>query len=211
MIDSHFVFSTRFAPILSLALVGLMSLFSSCASNPNKAKDLDTKIEKEEKITSDASIGVKDGNLVYQKKVMISEELRNLQIKTHELESNLYGGPRYLDNRGYWGVLKDCREQISSLDGEKGKWSEKREYVIPESDDVQIGLDDKGKIAGLTEEFLNDRLTRFKNYKSVLESRTEDMQEKIASCKLEMKAKKQKISEQKERAKKQESTESSEE
>lgn len=170
-------------------LILTLLLATACASNPNKAKELNAQIEKEEKITNDSSIGIKDGNMVYQKKVMIGEELRNLQIKTHELESNLYGGPRYLDNRGYWGVLKDCREQISVLEDGKGKWSEKREYVIPESDQLQVGLDDKGKIAGLSEEFLNDRITRYRNYKTILETRTEEIQEKLSSCKLELKAK----------------------
>jgi len=170
------------------ALYTLFLILGACASNPNKAKDLDTSIEKEERLTDNSAIGVKDGNMIFQKKVMIGEELRNLQIKTHELESNLYGGPRYLDNRGYWGVLKDCREQISVLESGKGKWSEKREYVIPEADAVQIGLDDKGKIAGLTEEYLHDRIKRYQGYKTILEARTEEMQEKISSCKLELKA-----------------------
>jgi hypothetical protein len=178
-------------PSLALAPMILAALaLGACASNPNKAKDLDTSIEKSEAINDRSSIGVKDGNMIYQKKVLIAEELRNLQIKTHEMESALYGGPRYLDNRGYWGVLKDCREQLSLLEDGKLKWAEKREYVIQDTDKVQMGLDEKGKIAGLTEEFLNDRLVRYREYKAVLEVRTEDMQEKVASCRLELKAKK---------------------
>lgn len=176
-------------PLLGSLPAFALVLCVGCASNPNKAKDLDTSIEKSESINDHSSIGVKDGNMIYQKKVMISEELRNLQIRTHEMEASVYGGPRYLDNRGYWGVLKDCREKISLLEDGKLKWTEKREYVIPESDKVIIGIDEKGKIAGLTEEYLNDRLTRYREYKSILEARSEDLQEKIATCKMELKSK----------------------
>jgi len=167
--------------VKKLLLIPMLAL-AACATNPNKVVDLDTKVEKITVISESAVIGVKDGSMIYQKKVLIGEELRSLQNKAYEAEATLYGGPRYYDNNGLIGSLKNCRAQESALADGKLKWTEKRDYVIPEYETLKIGVDESGKLAAVTEEFLKERMERFKGYKAVIDQRTEEMQEKISSC-----------------------------
>jgi hypothetical protein len=155
---------------------------SACSSNPHKASELNTKIEKAENAGQGAVIGVKDGNMVYQKKVLLGEELRTLTVNARELEAKLYGGPRYFDNNGMIGALKNCRAKLATAKGEKLQWTERRDYVIPDGEDLKMGFDEKGALTGLTEEFLKDRLDRYKGYQKILTQRIDDMDEKIASC-----------------------------
>lgn len=168
---------------------------SACASNPNKAVDLNTKVEKAEGVGQDAVVGIKDGNMIYQKKVLLNEELRNSTIAARELEAKLYGGPRYYDNNGLIGVLKSCRAKLAAMKGEKLQWTEKREYVIPEGEEIKMGVDEKGALTGVTEEFLKDRLERFKGYQKVLMQRSDDMDDKIAACNTELELEKKKKAE----------------
>lgn len=179
----------------SLALVSV-ALFA-CSHNPNKAEKIQTEIDTKTNLGNDTQVGLKDGNMVYQKKVLIGEELRDLQIKAHELEAQVYGGRRYFDNRGLWGALKDCREQVSMLGDGKLQWTEGREYVIPDEDNYAIGLDEKNSLVGVSEEFLKDRLQRFKQYRDVLEKRYDDFTERIRVCKLELQAKQKEAAEKK--------------
>lgn len=179
---------------ISLAL--LSTVLFACSHNPNKAEKIQTEIDTKTNLGLDSQIGLKDGNMVFQKKVLIGEELRDLQIKSHELEAQVYGGRRYFDNRGLWGALKDCREQISLMTDGKLQWTEAREYVIPDEDNFAIGLDEKNALVGVTEEFLKDRLKRFKGYRDVLEKRHDDFNERIRVCQLELKTR-QKQGEQK--------------
>jgi hypothetical protein len=162
--------------------------FAACASK-HKAQDLDTDIKNSAAVDSNAVIGVKDGNMVYQNKVLMNEELRKLEVEVYNLEAKVYGGPRYNDNRGLYGVLKDCRAEMSEAkNGGDGKlaWTEKREYVTPNIDFNQIGLEHKKDIVGISEEYLKDRLDRFKSYRTTLESRQEEYETKVKMCDLEL-------------------------
>lgn len=170
---------------LKWCLVGVFFL-SACASNPHKATNLNTKVEKAEGAGQDAVVGIKDGNMIYQKRVLLNEELRNSTITARELEAKLYGGPRYYDNNGLIGVLKSCRAKLAALKGEKLQWTEKREYVIPDAEEIKMGVDEKGVLTGVTEEFLKDRLERFKGYQKVLTQRSDDLDDKIAACNTEL-------------------------
>jgi hypothetical protein len=172
--------------LLSLALLnfGLMA-----CSSANKAKDIDTKVDMTADVNNGAVIGVKDGDMVYQRKVMMNEQLRSLELEVYNLEAKVYGGPRYLDNRGLYGVLRDCRAEASEIkNGGDGKllWTEKREYLTPEDEYSKIGVEDKKKIVGVSEEFLRDRLERFQGYKKVLYNRQEEYETKIKVCELEL-------------------------
>ena len=91
--------------------------FTACASNPNKAKEIETKMERPEQISGDTALGVnKDGNMIVQKKVMMNEELRKLQYEVYELEDRVYGNRKY-GSLGLYGVLRDCKLQLSDPNG----------------------------------------------------------------------------------------------
>lgn len=178
---------------ISASLFIALSL-TSCA-NKHKAEKIETEMEKKESISGDTSLGIKDGQMIVQKKVQMNEELRTLQNDVYSLEDRVYGNRKY-GSLGLYGVLRDCRLQLADPknggDG-KLKWTEPMDRVTDKEDEYKIGLDEKDKLVGVSEEFLKDRLTRFKEYKSVLNKRQDEYEEKVAICKAELKAQKNKF------------------
>ena len=177
----------RLSLIVSCGLVGVLG--AACAHNPNKAEKIETKIDNSAQVSGDTSVGVKDGNMIVQRKVAMNEELRRLQNEVYELEDHVYGNRRY-GSLGLYGVLKDCRTQIADKDnGGSGHltWTEPLDRVTDKEDDLNIGLDEKQKLIGVSEEMLKDRIERFRNYKNVLQKREDEYDDKVAVCKNELK------------------------
>lgn len=172
-----------------IAIVGI-ALIVGCRGNPHKAEKIETEIENVDVVSGDTSVGVKDGNMVVQKKVQMNEELRRLQYEVYELEDRVYGNRKY-GSLGLYGVLRDCRSQLSDPknggDG-KMKWTEPMDRVTEKEEEFKIGIGEKDKLIGVSEEFLKDRLERFKGYRSVLNRRQDEYEEKVAVCKTELKA-----------------------
>lgn len=178
-----------FLPFASLLVVA--GLMSACASK-HKAENIDTKVNNEAAITGDTSVGVKDGNMVVQKKVMMNEELRTLQYDVYELEDRVYGNRKY-GSLGLYGSLRECKMQLSDpRNGGDGKliWTEPIDRVTEKEDDFKIGLDEEKKLVGIKEEFLSDRIQRFKGYRTLLNKRQDEYEEKLAICKTDLNSKK---------------------
>ena len=178
----------------SLAGVIFTLVFSACATNKNKAEKIETKLDSTQNISGDTSMGLKDGNMVVQKKVLMNEELRRIQYEVYELEDHVYGNRKY-GSLGLYGVLRECKLQISDpANGGDGKlmWTEPLERVTDKEDDFKIGLDEEKKLVGVSEEFLLDRINRFKGYKTLLSKRQDEYDEKNAICQGELKSRKAK-------------------
>lgn len=172
---------------LSLAL-----LATGCAGNPNKAEKVDTQIEHNAPVNSETQVGVKDGNLIVQKKVLMHEEVRRLQNEVYSLEDRVYGNRQY-GSLGLYGVLRQCRAEIADKkNGGDGKliWTEPVDRVTANEDEYKIGIDEKDKIVGLKEEYLKDRIERFRGYRNVLEKRQDEYETKVEICQAELKSKK---------------------
>lgn len=179
---------------LMIFLMGMSLVFlTQCKSNPHKAEKIETEIKNHGQVSGDTAVGVKDGNLVVQKKVQMNEELRRLQIEVYEMEDRVYGNRKY-GSLGLYGVLRQCKSDLSDPkfggDG-KLKWTEPMDRITDKEDEFKIGLDEKDKLVGVSEEFLKDRLDRFKGYKKVLMSREDEYEEKVQICKTEMRSKQQ--------------------
>lgn len=175
---------------LTTVILGFFLLtLTQCKTNPNKAEKIDTEIKNHGQVSGDTSVGIKDGNMVVQRKVQMNEELRRLQIEVYELEDRVYGNRKY-GSLGLYGVLRQCKSDISDPkyggDG-KVKWTEPMDRITDKEDEFKIGLDEKDKLVGVSEEFLKDRLERFKGYKKVLMTREDEYEEKVQICKTEMK------------------------
>lgn len=180
----------------ALLLVVTLFVLGACSSNPHKAEKIDSSMQKEEKLTPEQRIGVKDGNMIYQKKVNMAEELRRLQIDVYSLEDRVYGNRKF-GSLGLYGVLKNCRKDLTDpKNGGNGKlrWTEPIDRVSDKEDEFKIGLDDKDKIIGVSEEFLKDRISRFQDYKRTLEKREDEYQEKVEICEAELNAQKHDVS-----------------
>lgn len=172
------------------ATVGLALGLVGCSTNPHKAKEIETEMERSQKLSGDEKLGIKDGNLVVQKKVEMNEELRRLQNEVYSLEDHVYGNRKY-KSQGLYGRLKSCRTKLSSKAmGGDGKlmWTEPIDRVTDKEDEFDIGIDEEEKIVGVSEEFLKDRIARFKKYKGVLQKREDEYQEKVEICDAELAA-----------------------
>lgn len=174
--------------------LSLIILAAACSTNPHKAAKVETKIDNKGEITGDTSVGVKEGNMVVQRKVEMNEEVRKLQNDVFELEDRVYGNRKY-GSMGLYGVLRQCKVDLSDPknggDG-KIKWTEPLERITDKEEEWKIGLDEKNKLVGLSEEFLKDRIERFRGYKKVLMQRQDEYEEKVQICKAETKAQKTK-------------------
>lgn len=173
----------------ALLVVFALGVLSSCA-NPHKARKMDTGLEHRDEVSGEQSIGVKDGNMVYQRKVRIAEELRKLQYAVYEQEDRVYGSREY-GSQGVYGSLKACRAEVvdPKLGGDgKLRWTEPIDRVTEKEEELKIGLDENNKIVGLSEEFLKDRLARFQEYKKILNGREDDLRHKLEICQAELRA-----------------------
>lgn len=177
--------------LLTVLSLGILAM-AGCRSNPHKAEKIDTKMDKADNLVGDEKVGIKDGNMVVQKKVAMNEELRKLQYEVYELEDRVYGNRKY-GSKGLYGALKSCREEsVSKKYGGNGKlmWTEPADRVTDKETEFNIGIDEKDKIVGVSEEFLKDRIARFMKYRQTLQKRQDEYEEKLEICDADLKAKK---------------------
>ncbi len=172
--------------------VGLfVGLLVGCSTNPHKAEKIDTEMQSHGQVAGE-TVGTKDGNMIIQRKSLLVEELRRLQYDVYELEDKVYGNAKY-GSRGLYGVLKDCRTQLADKDNGgdgKLKWIEPLERVTDKEEQFEIGLDEENKLVTIQEEFIKDRIARFREYKRVLTKRLTEYEDKVAVCKAELKSRK---------------------
>jgi hypothetical protein len=175
--------------ITKITMLATVTVLGACAKNPHKAEKIETEMKNTEQVTRE-DVGVKDGNMVVQKKTLMSEELRRIQYEVYQMEDNVYGNAKY-GSKGLYGVLKDCRKELSDKkNGGTGKllWTEPLDRITDKEEEWKIGVDEKQKIVGVSEEFLKDRISRFQEYKRVLQKREEEYQDKVDICKAELRS-----------------------
>lgn len=174
-----------FFGILILTMIG-------CSTSPHKAEKVDTSIEKTQNINGGEQIGVKDGKMIVQQKVLMGEELRRLQTDVYEMEDRIYGNRKY-GSKGKLGLLKECRmglaEKNNGGDG-KLKWTEAVSRVTDSETEFKMGLDEKDQLVGVSDEFLKDRIERFRKYKTILQGREDEISEKLDICENDLKSQK---------------------
>lgn len=182
----------NFSALWILLAVG--GLLSACASNKHKAKEVETEVERAQ-VLGEETVGVKDGNMVVQKKLEMNEALRRLQNEVYELEDRVYGNRKF-GSKGLYGALRDCKkEAVSQKLGGDGKlrWTEPIDRVTDKEDQWNVGYDEKEKLVAVTEEFLLDRIDRFQKYRQTLMKRQDEYEDKLEVCDAEVKAKKDKL------------------
>lgn len=160
-------------------------VLAGCASNPNKAQELDTQISNAANVSGTQQVGVKDGNMVVMDKTQMSERLRDLQNTVFALEDKVYG-TRKLNTLGLYGDLKSCQRRMASRQyGGSGNmvWAEPLDRVTDKEEEFKVGLNEKKELIGMSEEFLKDRLSRFQGYKTILQKRADEFESQIEACK----------------------------
>ncbi len=167
---------------LKLESLALLFLATSCTS-PHTATKEDTRLEKSSSV-GNQEVGLRDGKVMVQRKVLLAEELRKLELQTYLLEDEVYGNEQY-GTAGIVGVLKDCYRKLSDprMGGEgKLKRAPKVERVTAEEEKLKFVIDEKGELVGLSEEYLRDRMDRFQKYRKILGDRRSDVQTDLDIC-----------------------------
>lgn len=162
----------------------LLILISGCKSNPHKAEAIKTELDGSARVSGSAALGMKNGEMVVLDKVQMSEKLRDLQNTVYSLEDKVYG-TRKLGSLGLYGDLKSCQRKTASRQyGGSGSmmWTEPLDRVTDKEEELKIGLDEKKDLVGVSEEYLKERIQRFQGYKIILQKRSDEFEEKIATC-----------------------------
>lgn len=176
----------------NIILLAAVTLLCACSNNPHKAENVETKMDSATNINGGERVGLKDGNMVIQKKTLLAEELRDLQYDVFGLEDNVYGNTKY-KSQGLYGQLKSCKLELSDKrNGGDGKliWTEPIDRVTDKEEEKTLGLDEEKNLVAVSEEFIKDRIKRFKEYKRILVKRQNEYEEKLEICKAEVKSRK---------------------
>lgn len=175
-----------------LFFLGILSVLVSCSSNPNKAKEIETNLEKSQNVGAGLKLGLNDkGEMITQKKVEMAQVLSQLQTQVAELELDIYG-EETLGRAGLYGVLQECLDKaVETKNGGDGKLRRlpERAVLVPLEDHGQtkIGLDEKENLVSVSEEFLLDRIKRYEYYRAGYLKQKDDFKDRIRICKAELK------------------------
>ncbi len=172
----------------------LVAFVFGCSHNPNKAEKIESKMTNSDGVTQSENIGLnKDGDMIWQKKVSMNEELRRLQFEVYELEDRVYGSRKY-GSTGLFGALKTCQTHLAAREnGGNGTlmWTEPLDRITDKEESFNVGLDEKDRLVGVSEEFLKDRIARFVEYKRILMKKQDEFDDKLSVCEGEMKSRAQ--------------------
>ncbi len=170
-----------------LFLAGLMTtglVLAGCAHDQYKAHKISSNLKYAEPITGNEELGVKNGDLVVQKKVLMSEQLRDLQNKVYALQDRVYGDEDY-HSEGIYGALVKCRAAlVSPAYGGNGHlmWTEPMDRVVHSSKDFIVGLDNRNQIIGIKTEYLKNRIARFRQDYAILKHREHELTTQLDVC-----------------------------
>lgn len=171
-------------------LLLLLSLMACATSHKEKSevKELDTKLEEQQDVNGE-SLGIKDDSIVIQKKRLLAEELRELQNYTYGLEDEVYGNRKF-GSRGLYGVLHDCKAELASKKyGGTGElpYIEPKEQLLEDRENSVFGKDEDNKLVTVSEEFISERIERFKKAREILEKRRVEYELKVKVCRTKLK------------------------
>lgn len=193
-----------------LSLLILLPLFMvACSSTPSheeqsKVHDLsETQLEQSKDISGGDKVGIRENTFKVQRKVQLAEELRDLENEVYGMEYEIYGNRKY-GTKGLYGAYRDCSAEVNSIKyGGSGKMKpiEKKDRVIKEDHKFKFGVDKNGDLIGVSEEYLSERIERFKKYKDLLVKRLDEYETKVRICENDLKQAKIKAKKQEKKAK----------
>ena len=157
-------------------------ILSGCSSNPNKAKDLDTKVDAKGAYHGEV-IGLNDNKeVVIEKQQNADAELRELGWKQYDLEQKIH-----TDHES----LTRCREELADPRlGGSGNMTE-----IPEIDTMktvsqvkeELGITENGSLKLVKKEMYLDRLKAERDYVEALKQEQKTIDKFRSNCERDMK------------------------
>lgn len=175
--------------IITLLAASILVSCTSSLEKRNELSDRDTRMEKQQEISGGDVLGVRDNKVRVQRKVLLAEELRILENEVYGMENEVYGNRQY-GTKGLYGVYTDCLADVDSVElGGSGKLKpiEPPASVIKEDRDLEFVKDEKGDLVGISEEFLSERIDRFKKYRELLSKRRMEYETKTKICQNDVK------------------------
>ncbi len=169
-----------------LVLIPLFTLFLPGCSSEEKKREttVNTQLNSSKVVDPDVSVGLRgEDQIVYQKKYNLVGELVKLQDEVYILQEKVYGNPDY-DSKGLYGKALECRSAKALVTGELSFVPDKTPVI--EEDQIKVVQDQNKDLIGFHEEDLQKRLSRFKEYKSVLYSRQSQIENYIEKCLLDL-------------------------
>ncbi|MBX3017705.1 MAG: hypothetical protein KF767_07450 [Bdellovibrionaceae bacterium] len=169
--------------LVVFSLLSFTMIVAGCKSNPHKAEVLETKTEQESVVAGAEKLGVNaDGDMVYQRKVMMAEEVRKLQNDVNEMEDKVYGTRKY-NTKGLHGKYAECLRKLKTDQKADLPKLDKAERWADKNEDMNVGIaKDEKQLAGVTEEKLKDRIAKFQEYRRVLQDREDEYSDNIKNC-----------------------------
>jgi hypothetical protein len=168
-------------------VIGFCLLLSmlACTSKDKKVESINTKLDDSQTVSPNTNVGTTgEGDLVYQHKTDLVNELVTIQDEVNELQDKVYGNPDY-DSKGLYGKVLECRKKKALKTGELSFIPDKTPVI--DEDQMRVGKDSQTKkLIGYTEENLQKRLTRFKDYKKTLYARQDELDGYIEKCEVEL-------------------------
>jgi hypothetical protein len=192
-------------PIVSMALIALLSLFiANCSSGPKrealKAEKLTTELKDSEAIDGNSKVGTdQDKNVVVNEQTSVVEFMHNLENEVKMQNDEIYGTPDF-NSKGLAGQLMDCyrknRKNVSAADAEEvpalpsEMQADIQEYnkafkkeKSSEGSSTEVGYNEKGQLVRNRTEDLHLRVERFQKIKAQLMVNKNKIEYKLADCK----------------------------
>jgi len=170
----------KFSKLWVLAAVLLAGGCASSSKTTEKFdKDLNVRTE-----DSRERVGTKDDKVIIQKKVYLEEELWKLNTDVQEMENSIYGRSRR-DPGGLWESLKVCRQNLADPRvGGTGKPEQMEKWgkVSEREDDYEYKIDSRNNLIGVSEEKLEERISRYQKHKRILGDAFERFRGEMDSC-----------------------------
>lgn len=155
--------------------------FTSCASNPNKAKDIDTKLDTKGSYQG-SKIGLNENKeVVVQTETAADDELRKLSWRNYDHEKKIAASSDQLSR---------CRNEIADPRlGGTGQVTE-----IPEVDGMkpmssvkeELGLKENGELAVVKKEMYAEMLSSHRKYEDSLKQTSKTVAKATSDCEREM-------------------------
>ena len=164
-------------------LVSLLAFafVAGCSSNPNKAREIDNKIDAKGAVGG-STVGV-DGNkeVVVQTETAADVELRELNWKIYDAERKIVSEREQLTR---------CRTELADPrlggTGEMTEIPEIDEMKTPNAIKEEIGLTESGELKVVKKEMFGEKLAAQRKYMGALESATKTIAKFKGTCEREM-------------------------
>lgn len=178
-------FNFKASRSFSLIFCSGLLMVGCSSSEKKKVTEVDTKLKNEVLLGSGESIGVKEDELLFQKKTNLVTEITNLENEVILLEDRVFGSKMH-GSKGLMGEYDKCRVKRAEV---TGVYSGKIKEAAYQKDSQRKIYIEKGsgRLITLTQENLEDRFKKLSGYKVVLEDAENEIQDYLTQCQLDLK------------------------